>query len=352
VALGGGWPAGRLCVISGRAGLGKDYLANRTIATLQDNYGDDARVFIASYGTDHDARFAQQCGVAFPMSESDIKKLEKDRGKPYAPNLRKALQYEIGKIVIPKFKDCDAARMNPAGWMAALVLKLIQSGVFQVGILNEIGSEVTRDMLESGTKKKGKKSEEEKAVSGDFDSLKRGSFRRTASRARFMDEFMARYCLVMKQSTREYTNETSLLLLSQVRTHVSSFGSWLESVGGEHLRHVKSIELFMSEGKPITASGSIIGKNVKWKLTKGKHGTHDGISGSFNFIDGRGVNLAEDLVNEALEAGVISRDPPYFSWRDIKVLGKRAFIKAVNGDVMKAMRKDMFDCMGLMVRVR
>lgn len=347
LALGGGPQGGRLVVISGEAGLGKDYLLDRIMANIQRNYGDDTRICLASFGAEHDALFAQSNGVAYPLPDEALARLERDsidRGDgPLAPEVKEALQYEIGRIITPvvNYDDPEVAK-NPAGWLAKVLLDVVKSGVFQLVVLNEVGGQTSKDRAERDIDGEGKK--------------------QVGEVAKFYDDFMARYCLYMKQSTVEEANETTLIFLSQVR--ITNIGPgrnpFLASVGGNHLKHVKSIELMLSSGGPVERSGEIVGKTIKWKVVKGKHGIHDGETGEYDYFNGLGVDLVDDAVKTAMRTGVVTRekneqgkDTPYFLWRDLRVKGIANFQKKVSDDnLLDRLRADIFNKAGLMFRVR
>lgn len=333
--LGGGWPAGRLSIISGLPGLGKDFLVNMTIAQIQRNYGDDARICIASFGAEHDAMFAQQCGVAFPLPESMIARLEQERGEPFSEDQRDVLTHQVGHIYIPilDYNDPEIAK-NPAGWLADVVLKVVKTGMFQLVVLNELGSQTSKERTT-------------RDIKGD-------DKRQVGETARFFDDVMARYCLYMKQSTRDSVNETTLLMLSQIRTAgIGGYHTYNESVGGNHLKHVKSIELMLSSGGPITAMDEVVGKTVKWKVVKGKHGIHDGDTGEYGFRNGQGVDLVEDTVSTAIKMDVVNKNPPYFSWGKLKVKGLKAFIASINQENLhEQLRAEVFRKAGLVYRWR
>jgi len=338
VALGGGWQGGRLVIISGMSGLGKDYLLNQTIRNVQENYGENAGIVIASFGADHDPTFANLCGVTFPRSEVDIAKMEEENGAPLDPEYKAALRKSVGKIVIPQPGQDPRYLKNPAGFLAEYVIDAVRQGRFQLVVLNEVGSHVTRDLAEK--------------VMSETDA-KKSATRAIADTAKFFDHFMAKYCLAMKQSGREFLNETTLMFLSQIRMHFSHNGAWSESVGGEHLRHVKSIEVKLTPGDAVEASGEIVGKKVKWKIVKGKHGIGDGAEGSYKFIDGKGVDLDEDTIHTAIRRSVVSVAAPYFSWGGIRKKGLSAFSEAVIADGrIGELRKAVFDSLGVKFRVR
>lgn len=338
IALGGGFQGGRLVIVSGMSGLGKDYLLNLLIKKVQENYGDRAAVVIGSFGADHDPTFAQLCGVVFPRSEADIKRLEEEQGAPFDPDTRAAMTRTVGEIIIPQFGSNPEYLKNPAGYMAEFVIDCVRQGVFQLVVLNEVGSHVTKDLASKSMD-----------VTGDKETANRAP----ADTARFFDHFMAKYCLAMKQSGREFLNETTVMFLSQIRMHFTRNASWSESVGGEHLRHVKSIEVKLSPGDEVEASGAVVGKKVKWKIIKGKHGIGDGAHGEYKFLNQLGVDLIENTVDAGVKHKVIEVSPPYVSWGGIRTKGFVSFRRELDkSDRVEELRRDIFKQLGLVFRVR
>jgi archaellum biogenesis ATPase FlaH len=240
ISIGGGIPAGRISIISGKAGIGKDFLSYKIIAELQKNYGKKSRILISSFGDIIDDKLLKLSGAS----------------------------KDIGEFLI---LDYPTDSKSPTEELLNLITEAVASKKFQLIIINELGSEFTSDQG-------------------------------IATRAKLLDHFLSKYLITMRQTSIDEPNTTSLLFLSQIRVKLSGYMSHYESVGGEHLRHAKSLEIFLYDGSYIGSPPK--GKSITFKIVKGKHGCHDGISGKYNFFYDKGVDKAltafEYLVDEGL----------------------------------------------------
>jgi recombination protein RecA len=240
LAIGGGIPAGRVSIISGKAGIGKDFLSYRIIAELQKNYGKNSKILISSFGDIIDDKLLKLAGAS----------------------------KDIGEFLI---LDYPTDSKNPTEDLLNLIIEAVALNKFQLIIVNELGSEFISDQG-------------------------------IASRAKLLDHFLSKYLMTMRQTSMDEPNTTSLLFLSQIRVKLSGYMSHYESVGGEHLKHAKSLEIFLQDGSYIGNPPK--GKSITFKIVKGKHGCHDGISGKYNFFFDKGIDKAltvfEYLVDENL----------------------------------------------------
>lgn len=323
LALAGGFPSGALSMISGAANLGKDVLINRLMAENQRIYGKDSAICLASFGAEHDGEFARRCGVAYPLTNKEFAALkeqwERDWKSPMPQDVVDAYKKEVGSIVVVTVGGgSDKVDANPAGYMAQKILEIVESGLFQLVILNEVGGHLTKGMAEL--------------------DLSAGDKARMGDTAIFFDAFQKRFNYAIKKSSHKGPNETTCVLVSQIRIKMGGFGmqAFEDSVGGNALTHLKSVDLRLTNGTKIekTQSGGekiILGKTVNWKIAKGKHGIHDGERGTFDYLyNGSGIDTWDNLVEVGLREGVITQAGPIYSYvtlsgEEIRTKGRKAF---------------------------
>jgi hypothetical protein len=334
LALAGGFPSGALSMISGAANLGKDVLVNMMMRENQRIYGEESSICLASFGAEHDGEFARKCGVAYPLTNKEFasykERWERDWHSEMPKDVSDALKKEVGSIVVVtlggRAEKSDKVDANPAGYLAQMILEIIESGLFQLVILNEVGGHLTKSMAEV--------------------DLSVGDKARMGDTAIFFDAFQKRFNYAIKKSSHSGPNETTCLLVSQIRIKMGGFGMQVfeDSVGGNALTHLKSVDLRLTVGAKIDGvdgkSGEkvIIGKTVNWKIAKGKHGIRDGEKGSFNYMyDGSGIAVADNLVDVGLREGLITQSGSSYSYvslsgEEIKTKGRQAF----SGNLVRA----------------
>lgn len=308
MSLGGGIPAGTVVQLIGEDGVGKDYLANRQIAQIQKNYGSRANVFIASFGYPVDKSALLLAGVHLPYSD-DIAKMGISKNHPkYAP------QFEpVGNIVLLESHKVEAKSeddVRPAESVIGAVLACIESGEFQMGILNELPA--------------GRTTWHARALPGDNS--------RTAALASLMADFQRYYYDAMKAVPG---NETSLFILNQLRANVQMGRSnpnapKTQQSGGWALRYLKAIDMDLRVCGKVEAKGEIIGKKVAWSLRKGKCGLSEGANGEYDFIFNEGADIPGDLIYVCQQLDMVVQKGSWF------------YTKGPDGEEIKAQGLDNF----------
>jgi hypothetical protein len=147
--------------------------------------------------------------------------------------------------------------------------------------------------------------------------------------------------------------DVCILGINQIRDAIGQPNVEFKSPGGRALEHAKFVDLKVESGKQdgyhdskYTSDGSKkrwiqTGKEVQWKILKGKAGIHEGASGSymFSFITGTG-NFHLDTVVAGVQHGIIEQagawlilpNPNDPSKALLKCNGKDAFVQALAED--------------------
>lgn len=291
IELAGGFPASATTVLVGPDGAGKDYLLWVTAAEVQRIYGDDFGMCIFFTEFKADKLFMRDfCGLKIAFSSKELDELDEalvKEGKPPMSEERRAeLQTQVGQILI-----IDGVTAEK-GFDA--IIKLVASNKCQMIVVNSIGSLQT----------------EAKEEQESFED-----FARQSSEATLISKFMPKLAMTLNND-RSGRNETTLFLVNQMRAKRDAAPVRGRPVmekdkyeGGAKvwaLKHGKAIELSIHKGPyhHDAVEKVNIGRKVRWELTKGKLGTHDGKNGEFDFYYDIGVDKIGDLVTTCLKLGV------------------------------------------------
>jgi len=290
--LAGGFPASATTVFVGPDGSGKDYLIWRTCAEVQKIYGDD--FCMAAFFTEFkaDKPFMRNlCGLEIAMSDEEIEEYNQARDKIGQPRLTDdevaTYQTQTGRILIMDGVTAEK------GFDA--VIKLVAANKCQIVVINSIGSLQT----------------EAKEALDSFEE-----FARQASEATLINSFIPKLAMTMNND-RNGRNETALFIVNQMRSKrdaapvrgrpVTERDKYEPGSKSWALKHGKAIELSLHKGpKHMDAVTDLVaGRVVRWSVDKGKLGTHDGLTGEYNFFYDGGVDVVEDLIIACRKYGII-----------------------------------------------
>lgn len=286
LATSGGLAAGTLAEISGPEGSGKNYLANQYIRKVQSNYGEASRVFIAVTEYVYDKLFARACGVSVALSDVEIDMLEEASGCKFLAGERKAMKTQVGEVLLIEGLSSEDTLQA--------VLDCLKEGCFHIGVIDSIGALVP--LIEA-----------EKDV---------GDKMKVACRASLQTEFMDKFYFSMGALKR-----TLLLALNQVRVQIGAYspkgkmGPTYKPPEACAIKHGLAARIELSPGARIFASTNDripIGKTIRWEITKGKIGFHEGARGELLYNYEKGIDLFDDFINVAILFAV--RSGAYYSF--------------------------------------
>lgn len=285
VALGGGFPAGGACMISGVYNAGKSWLMFRTMAMQQQLYGQSfmGALHIAETQLPYDQM--RQAGIRVGVPDSVIRQyIQRDveLGLPeWSAEKIASWKEQIGHIEIIGGGTGEHVLQS--------VLECVKANVFNIIGVDSISSlmpqrDADKDMDDEAAR---------------------------AARAIMMGKFWDKYVPHVNRGV----NLTSLLFTQQVRQSDSIYGLDWKVTGGEATKHYKLIDILMYPGAQIkrTIQGKeyTIGKKTNFRTIKGKAGTHDNIKGEFSwyypeFFPGS-VDVHGDLIVYAMQQGILVR---------------------------------------------
>lgn len=350
LALGGGFHAGGPSTVYGQESAGKTYLTYKTLAEHQKIYGEDSSILIYSTEIRTDKGFARKAGVCVAYSDQEIDEFNGVResygNATFTKEERADLKKQIGDV---GFLTSSTAEEG----MDAIV-DAIRSRAFHIIIVDSLGSLITK--------------EEEEGDIGDH---------HIGKKSRTMTQFMDKVNQVFMLDPE---NETTFLAIDQVRAEIGGSPRGPKthaSTGAWAWKHGLMIALELRKGAPIRekAGQDPVGREVHWKLTKGKAGTHDGFSGTYNYYhvprmepvfwkdvteyDMGGIDAAREAVDAAIQYKLVKVEGAWITWDDgdgniiIKAQGRDKFAEqlAVDLDTNVALfRKQCTKASGLSVR--
>ncbi len=303
VALNGGLPGGCLVQVHGKDGVGKDALINYVMAENQAIYGEESAIFWASFGYPADLPFMRMCGMSVHYSDQELKLM----GLNPATATAEERGPQTGTLLFPMLDYSQAALEAPAENIMDAIIDLVSSGLFQIGIINEIGSGETKDNVH-------KKLTEDPRI---------------AAWARLMSAFCSRFYTVIKTPlSNGEPNLTTVIVVNPVRANMDTYSAKFNpfvQTSGNALAHAKVIDIHLKPLKKIREKDEEIGKEVGWRIDKGKHGVAEGDSGIYNWIKMQGIDLVLDMCTVAKEVDVMQSRGAYYSIDGIEGNNKGGF---------------------------
>lgn len=331
LALGGGFPAGGLSQIAGPKNSGKSWITWQVIRQQQFYRGEKMRALLAMTEMRADRDQARKAGVKIALGKVEIEGLEKARlanGKPpFSAEEKRDLMTEVGEI---HELHAESAETFYDG-----ILEAVRSDSYDVIVIDSFGSILT-------------------AAEAESETLEEGQSRGGSSKIN--SEFLRRLNALLTMSykdpeTKEMkTRDVCVLGINQVRDNMNtSTSKWQPYIttGGRALEHAKFIDLWVFSSSPEFIEDPLrgkvqTGKEVRWEITKGKAGIHEGARGRY-FFD-FSINTADfydDMITAAAQCGVIHTagawigipDPTNPSTYLVREQGRAAFVAKVVADV-------------------
>jgi RecA/RadA recombinase len=273
----GGFPAGTICEIWGAGNVGKNALLYLTAIQVQRNYGEDAAIaFICS--EPFDKTYAKNLGLKIAFSKKEIEEQEEAIGRKFNDEELAYLKEQVGNIVVIPTISAEMA--------LSIATDIASSNEFQLIGLDSIGSLVSTAEQEAEIGKK---------LYGGITIP--------------MQQFVNKWYMLGTKTTMIMINQ-----VRQVMDRPNKYSPEFHSPGGEALKHMRFVSIFMRRAgkikKKIGDTEVVIGHEVYWEDSKQKGGGHDGHHGVYHFYKGEegttlGPAIYEDLVETAVEDGVI-----------------------------------------------
>lgn len=318
IAMGGGFPAGAMSIITGPDGAGKGYLLYRTLAEQQRIYGEDFAAFIYSTEFKFDKSLARIAGLKIAYTDDEIAKINASRelhGGDYLTDEEVASlkeQVGFGVHVIDGVIADDGLQS---------VLEAVESNEYSVVAIDSLGAFQTQakeSALEDG-------------------GLAKHAIQ--SNEAQLLSRFMpALFMNLNKVDEYGRRNLTSVIATNQVRARrdattrpgmpMTERMKYQSGSGSRALKHGKAFEIEIHKGPKLIDKSVkpplVYGREVTWELTKAKLGSHDGHRGSYQFIHMQGADRATDLVHMGVKYEIIEQAGAWYT-----------FTSDVTGEVVK-----------------
>jgi RecA/RadA recombinase len=347
LALGGGWHAGGTVEVRGEESVGKTYFANLTAGQVQKHYGDASRILVFSTEIRPDKSFARMCSFCIAYSDHEIAEMDEVRQKrgmdPFSPEDIADLKHQIGDVVILTADTADTG--------LEIVLSALRAGLFQLIIIESLGAFLTK-MVEEG----------------DVSDRHYGGPAGVVTTYQNMA-----YPLFMMDRPDGTMLETTLLGINQARANIGGTKydpNTKGALGAFAWKHACLASLELTRGAQIRPDSKAdpIGRLVRFHLTKGKAGTHDGKHGKYDFYHFPkvepvfwrdhettwfgGASIYDDMVQVACDMGIVEQSGAWIKFAGEQFQGKENFgnFVADHPEAQELIREQALERAGILVR--
>jgi RecA/RadA recombinase len=328
IDTGGGIPAGGLSMISGPDNAGKTYVMFKYMAMHQRLYGNDSILGYAPTEMAPDYWFMRDCGMKVSIPEPMIEERQEQRKfmglPPFTKEERAALREQIGEFII--------LTGHTAEDLFDVTFASVKDNIFGIIGIDSFTMAAPEALMNLGT-------------FHDNPQM--------AASAGLTTKFLTKFSQYMLGV--DGRNNTTVIGTQQVRTnpqlktapaHIAKYLPAYAPAGGYATKHGKMLDILLMPGDKFREKGkkdadgkqergAIIGKSIKWRLIKGKAGTHDNIEGEADFdYEIKGVDEFSHLLVSGMALGGI-----------IEENGKLSLVKYTSGEIhpeFKGLGRDSF----------
>jgi RecA/RadA recombinase len=347
--LGGGFHAGGMVEIHGAQSAGKTFLTYNTAAQVQKHYGDDANILVVCIEIRMDKNFARMAEFCVPYSEEEIAEYDALRQKeglaPFTDEDKDDLRRSIGNVVTVAGVTADVA--------LDVVVDALEKDLFQLIIVESLGALLTEDVAEGST--------------GDA---------HYAGPSRIVTQFVNKALPMFLMNKPDGSpRETTILGINQARSNIGK-GKYdpdtKPAMGAYAWKHGQLVSLELTQGALLREDPNEppVGRTVRWKTTKGKAGTHDGLRGEYDYYHlpkvepvfwrdvqetwFGGIAVYNEMVETAKKLGVTEVAGSWVTWGDRRWQGMAKFAQAIAEDpeLANALKEECVKKSGLLVRYR
>lgn len=324
IACGGGLPAGGLSQIDGLDGIGKNLLLNYYFAKQQRIYKDACNLGMVCLEGPFDKLFARAIGVKVALSDYEIEAIGRERHLKGQPELKPEevdeFKEQIGNFHVFRGAAAEKILEGVVDWVSCNSYQLI--GIDSWDAMLTI-AEDTKE-LEDNAKVADASNVQTRWMRKVFGALSPqklcpSCFSRPLGfkpfgKGNFAYECGNKDCGWRGQRPYMWENETTIIGLRQVRANMNKMGMHsreYKTTGAYALRHGKMIDIQLRRGENILFKDKKIGKEITWELTKGKAGTHEGLTGTYSYyFNPPEIDVAADLQNYCNSNDIITYGGP------------------------------------------
>lgn len=356
--LRGGFPAGGISQVIGRKNAGKSWMVWQVIRQLQHMLGDKMKVLMAMTEIPADRSQARLAGVRISMGQNYVDELNRARRGNNQPPLSKE---EVANL-LDQVGTIHELHALSAEDFYDVVLQGIDQNIYHLIVIDSIGNVMSAAAQEND-------SVHDKTYAGS-----------SGPNTVFLQQMTN---LLTMPNEWGQVRDTCLIGINQVRDSIADPNKKYKAPGGNALEHAKLVDLYVESGGQLGSEQPVLqmtnegmkktnkfiayGKQVNWKIEKGKAGMHEGGRGQYvyNFDIGT-ADFYTDTIIAGLTYGVIEGSGWYnmpnpvdpsknlfrVQGRDnlIKLLADDAAAKAAAGDpdtFMNLIRNNCFQKAGI-----
>lgn len=329
--LRGGFPAGGISQVIGRRNAGKTMLLWQCIKQLQYLIGDKMMVLLAMTEIPADRGQARKIGVRIDYSAAEVAEMNRIRKEAGQPNWTKE---ELKILNPPQIGTIHELHAMSAEDFYDVVLRAVEENTYHLIGIDSIGNALANAEQENESVK-------EKTYGGT-----------SAPNTTFLKKMTN---LMTMETDWGGVRDTCIIGINQVRDNIKDPNAPYKSPGGNALEHAKLVDIYMESGTMLgnevpvyTPSGwkqvfTPYGKEVNWKIVKGKAGMHEGGKGKFVFsFSTSNLDFYVDTLMAGVTHGIIETAGAWLGIPDpnkkgeflMRAQGRDAFIKALAEDAM------------------
>ena len=331
LTLKGGFPAGGVSQVIGRRNAGKTLMMWLVVRQLQHLLGDDMKVLLAMTELQADRGQARSLGVKISMGHEYVESTDRARKAAGWTSLSKEektdLLTEIGTI--------HELHAMAAEDFYDVILRAIEENIYHLVVIDSIGNVLSAAEQEND-------SVHDKTYGGA-----------AAPNTTFLKKLTN--LLTMKNEWGQ-TRDTCVIGINQVRDNIKDPNKAYKSPGGNALEHAKLVDIWVESGKMLGGDVPVYtpegwkqkfiptGKEVHWRIEKGKAGMHEGEKGTYVFdFAFSNVDFYMDTLIAGVTNGVIEQAGGWLGILDPNEQGKYLF--RVNGRdaFLAALKQDAVD---------
>jgi RecA/RadA recombinase len=344
LALAGGFPGGTMSVIAGIEGVGKDALLNSLFRTHQEIFGEASSIFLnANEPGGYDKIWARKMGVKVALSDEELDNYGKARGFDIDPATRKEMKTQLGEFLISNSSDAEE--------VFTTALRLGGTGACKLIAINSLQNLLPHVNLE------------EDSVEDSGSGLKEAYLL-----TQFTKKWGKSIALHDHMEKKEYSDAkerpwyATVICAKQARANIGAktFRSkeYKTNTGAHAFRHAVSMSIDLSTVFQEGGKEDPEAKKIRWFLSKGKHGTHEGLFGQMDLYYSSGFDQSADVLDAlALKGmltvegkGVITVNVP-----GIELVGTRGQILSrlrVEQELLSTLYKAVMGTLGVPFRLR